>query len=129
MPEAIGLGLLGVGTAFGIWSSMQTSPAGLYKFVVLEGNEEVERTAREAMNLGAIAIIAVAGGLLIVFGAEAVPAAVLAMLTGGFLYRYYEGILEDRSPGSMIPMINEFMRNRPRLLNLGLIDGSGSQFR
>jgi len=123
MVEVIGLGMLGVGTAFSIWSSMQTSPTGLYKFVVLEGNEDVEKIARESMNLGAIAIIAVAGGLLIVFGPEALPAAIMTLLAGGFLFRYYERILNGGEPGTLLPTLNGLMERRPRILNFGLIDG------
>lgn len=91
----IGLLILGVTGAFGIWSSLQTSPTGLFKFVAKDKDEQTERVARDAMKIALALIILMAAGLLLVYKRAGLAAAIGTIISGIGLYIYYDWLLKE----------------------------------
>lgn len=91
----IGLLILGVTGAFGIWSSLQTSPTGLWKFVAKDKDSQTERVARDAMVLALGLIGAMSAGLYLVYGRRGVAASIGTMASGIGLYAYYDWLLKQ----------------------------------
>lgn len=89
--ETAGLTLLGVGTAFSIWSALNTSPLGHAQYAC--ANAKNLRVARSSMLAGMALVAASAGGLALLYGKKgAVPAAATAA-TGVGLFAVYEAII------------------------------------
>lgn len=91
----IGLLILGVTGAFGIWSSLQTSPTGLFKFVAKDEDKQTEKVARDAMKVALALIFLMALGLWLVYRGKGVAAAVGTAVAGIFLFAYYEWLLQQ----------------------------------
>jgi len=89
MPkEDIGLILLGVTGAFGVWSALNTSPVGTVTF----GRDNFE-VAHTSMLIGAGVIGTLALGIYALYGEKGKIAAVATGLTGVGLYLWYRQLL------------------------------------
>ena len=90
MPEKadIGIALLGITGAFGVWSAMNTSPVGTVQF-----GKDNPKVAYQGMNLGLAVIGAMAGGIALHYGKSGIPAALATGLTGAGLWVWYHHML------------------------------------
>lgn len=91
----IGLLILGITGAFGIWSSLQTSPTGLFKFVAKDEDKQTEKVARDAMKIALAIIILLAIGILLVYKKDGRAAAIGTVAAGILLYAYYYWLLGE----------------------------------
>lgn len=90
-----GLLVLGVTGAFGLWSALQTSPTGLFKFIAKDKDEQTEKVARDAMNLALGLIGAMSAGLYLVYNRKGLPASIGTLAAGIGLYIYYDWLLKE----------------------------------
>jgi hypothetical protein len=105
--EEVGLTLLGVGAAFGIWSATNTSPVGTVEFAT--SRPEV---AKAGMVVGLCAIGAVAGGIGLVYRKKGTVAAVATGLTGVALFLWYRYLIQremHETDFDMLPIRDELV--------------------
>jgi hypothetical protein len=95
--EDVGLFFLSVTGAFSLWSATNTSYTGHMAFGLRD-----PKSARTAMNLGAIFIGLQAAALMLLYGKRALAAAGGAIVTGAALYAIYDYALRH-SPGPGTP--------------------------
>jgi len=86
--EEIGLILLGVTGAFGVWSALNTSPIGTVAFG--KDNPEIAHTS---MLIGAGVIGLLATGIYALYGEKGKIAAAATGITGVGLYLWYRQLL------------------------------------
>ncbi len=85
MPrEEVGLALLGVGSAFGAWSALNTSPLGTVSFS--QNNPEV---ALASMNIGLFVILGMGAGIYWLYGKRGMIPSIATAVTGIALYLWY----------------------------------------
>lgn len=109
--EDIGLALLGVGTTFGVWSSLNTSPVGVVAF-----GTENEAVARAGMNLSLILIEGIGAGIYLVYGTSGRIAAIATGLSGVALWIFYDHLLKKGSaPKILAPMTPTSSSSSPTL--------------
>lgn len=90
-----GLLILGTTGAFGLWSALNTSPTGLWKFVAKDGDAGTEKVARDAMNLSIVLVGAMSAGIFLLYGKRGWPAALGTGIAGVALYAYYDWLLKQ----------------------------------
>lgn len=88
--QDIGLVLLGVGSSFGVWSALNTSPVGMVQF----GNTNPE-VAWQGMGLGLATIVGMAAGIWLVYGEKGKTAAIATGATGVALFTYYAYLITN----------------------------------
>ena len=96
--EDVGLALLSISSAFGIWSAMNTSPVGMVSFAA--SNPKV---AYAGMNTGLAMILAISAGLALLYGKHGYIAAGTSAATGVGLWVWYDHLLKtapDPIPGA-----------------------------
>lgn len=94
MPkEDIGLILLGVGSAFGVWSAMNTSPVGTVEF-----GQTNPGIAQQGMTAGLVVILGLAAGIFSLYGKKGTIAAAATGITGVALYAWYAQLLASGAP-------------------------------
>lgn len=85
----LGVALLGIGTAFGIWSATNTSPVGTVEF----GKTRPD-IAYAGMLAGAGLIGLTSLGIALYYGRPGYPAAAATGLTGIGLFAWYHHLLQ-----------------------------------
>jgi hypothetical protein len=85
----LGILLLGVTGAFGVWSATNTSPVGTVQF----GKTRPD-VAYSGMNVGLGLIEAMALGIALHYGKDGLPAAVATAATGGVLWLWYHHLIQ-----------------------------------
>lgn len=93
MPkEEIGLALLGVSSALGVWSSLNTSPLGTVSFS--QNNPEVAFTS---MNLSLVVILGLGAGISMLYGEKGLAPGIATAVTGVGLYLWYLTLLQGNN--------------------------------
>lgn len=82
--QDIGLVLLGIGSSFGVWSALNTSPVGTVEFGA--SNPDV---MWQGMGLGLATILGLAIGIGFIYGKRGETAAWATGLTGLGLFSWY----------------------------------------
>lgn len=95
-PEAIGIAMLSIGSALGIWHAFNSSPT-----VVSELGPTHQHVARNGMILSLLGIFALAGGTALVYEKKGYPAAIVTAGVGIAMYSWYNWILEVGSNKSV----------------------------
>jgi hypothetical protein len=85
----LGILLLGVTGAFGVWSATNTSPVGTVQF----GKTRPD-IAYQGMNVGAALIGLMSLGIALHYGREGYPAAAATGLTGAALWLWYHHMIQ-----------------------------------
>lgn len=87
--ERAGVALLGVGTAFGIWSATNTSPVGVVGF-----GRNHRRVAAQGIAVGLALVLAVAAAIWLIYRLPVAAGATAA--TGVALALWYLSLLHGR---------------------------------
>lgn len=90
--QDIGIALLGVTSAFGIWSAMNTSPVGMVTFAV----ERPEVTYR-GMNVGLVLIGILSAGIALYYKRKGMAAAISTAATGVGLWLWYDHLIKTET--------------------------------
>lgn len=87
--QDLGLALLGIGSSFGIWSSLNTSPVGTVAFA--NSNPKVATTG---MNISLAIILAMAGGIALYYKKRGYLAAATTAASGIGLWLWYNNLMK-----------------------------------
>jgi hypothetical protein len=90
--QDIGIALLGITSAFGIWSAMNTSPVGMVKFAV----DRPDVTYR-GMNIGLLLILALSAGIGLYYKRQGAAAAITTAATGAGLWLWYDHLIKTEA--------------------------------
>lgn len=90
--QDVGLVLLGVGSSFGIWSAMNTSPVGTVEFGTLR--PDVTWTS---MGLSLVIILGMAAGVGLVYGKRGQAAAIATGVSGAALFGWYAYLMTSNA--------------------------------
>jgi hypothetical protein len=93
--QDVGLALLGVGSAFGIFSSLNTSPVGLVSF----GTDPEKLSVTYAgLNTSLVIILASAAGIGLYYKEKGYAAAAATAATGIGMWLWYDHLIKTHSP-------------------------------
>ena len=90
--QDIGLALLGISSAFGIWSALNTSPVGTVQFAI--NNPKV---AYQGMNWGLGVILALSAGVALYYGKKGAIAAGTTAATGVGMWMWYDRLIKENA--------------------------------
>jgi hypothetical protein len=90
--QDVGLALLGISSAFGIWSALNTSPVGTVQFAV--SNPKV---AYQGMNWGLGVILALSAGVGLYYGQKGAIAAITTAATGVGMWVWYDNLIKEHT--------------------------------
>lgn len=90
--QDIGLALLGISSAFGIWSALNTSPVGTVQFAINN-----PRVAYQGMDWGLGVILALSAGVGLYYGKKGAIAAVTTAATGIGMWMWYDRLIKDNA--------------------------------
>ena len=90
--QDIGLALLGISSAFGIWSALNTSPVGTVQFAT--SNPTV---AYQGMNWGLGVILALSAGVGLYYGKKGAIAALTTAGTGVWMWIWYDNLIREHT--------------------------------
>ena len=93
--QDVGLALLGVGSAMGTFSALNTSPVGLVSF----GTDPSKiKITYSGMNVSLVIILASAAGIGLYYGKKGYAAAAVTGLTGVGLWLWYDHLIKSHQP-------------------------------
>lgn len=93
--QDIGLALLGVGSAFGIFSSLNTSPVGLVSFGI---DPEKINVTYSGLNMSLAIILMSAAGIGLYYKQKGYAAAAVTAITGIGMWVWYDHLIKTHQP-------------------------------
>jgi len=90
--QDIGIALLGVTSAFGIWSAMNTSPVGVVAFAA-----DHPGITYRGMNVGLVLIGILSAGIALYYKQKGTAAAAATAATGVGLWLWYDHLIKTET--------------------------------